>query len=837
MPGKRVQFKGPQVSQVSEGTDLTSVLDEIGTKLPELVCTVDDYILGEEIGRGGFGRVLRATGKRTGQVVALKEIFAHRLDGERLRRYILEIETMVHLKSPYIVSICGFSTRPPHCIVSTFIAGGALSKWTHPRRDDPKPPPPLNPTQNTIVALGVAYGLQLMHSKNILHRDLKCANILLDENGYPYICDLGIARFDEQHGAEKTMKLGTPSYMAPELMDPSGSRAYNSMVDIYSYGVVLYEVVERRRALKGIHNIQELYDRVYVGGERPTISDRTPAMCRKLIEKCMSRQPSDRYTATEIISFIKSHMNEIFPGTKKALVAKYEKWAAGVYKSQQKKKKKGDIDGPAHIFAAHTPTKAQAATPRQPVKGFSLEESLRNPNAPTFLTDLHDVAEKLPLDQLASVLPTFIAYFKSPNAPLVQVLLMEVINHLVARAPPTVAMLAGAGFFECMPINKDTIVRALDLMLDLAAQAPQKIRVEFKGQFVRLIDIAPDKGIAVLAFCFARIPRPSTALCGMALDVAIESTASIIKAKSGGRVLNLLNRLALRSPDFRRDRGPDIGSFACRCLASTEQPTIIAAYSLIATDGIPVPHLASQLIIPHLSVAELYPRVYRALAKAESVDLTPQLLVALVTRPDEPKTWAIISRLAERPDGPDFMLHEPYWLCQEAPKASLQIFIVIATNPAARKLVYALPQYSALMALNGQLQDDHVLMALPFVIAQGPTSWEVLEQLRVDTFWHYFLESVMASQSGDVHRSAMWLVDVFLSSGYIDEFGAYAEFLISILDRDDLAFDIIRLLADMSFRPEAAAVIAQSNLRDYFEQLRGDEECREFADKLLANLG
>jgi serine/threonine protein kinase len=482
----------PAISRVSDSEDLTTLLDEIAMGLPDLVCTIHNFNLQEEIGKGGFGRVLRATDKRTGKVVAVKEVFASRIEGHRFRRYILEIETMVHLLSPYIVPICGFSTRPTYCIVSTFMTNGALSKWTHPRKDVPVQP--LTPTQNIIIALGVAYGLQLMHSLHILHRDLKCANILLDEDLYPRICDLGIARFeDDGVGPGMTMNLGTPSYMAPELM---GEGSYTAMVDIYSYGAALFEMAERRRVLKGIRNIQDLYRRVFLGNEKPKFSDRSSVPLRKLVRKCMSREPSDRFTATEVIAYIKAHVADLFPGTKQSLVSKYERWAEKSFRAQTKARR---ISRPAHIFDGRR--KAADAKPLRPV---NLEESLKDPVGATFGSDLLWVAEQMPLEQLPVVVPIMLTYFRSPNATSLQILLMEVVNQIMARAPPAVGILAHAGFFLAMPVTRATIVRALDFTLDMVTHAPHKMTPDFQSQFVKMIEIRPDQGLTVLEFCVRR---------------------------------------------------------------------------------------------------------------------------------------------------------------------------------------------------------------------------------------------------------------------------------------------------------------------------------------------
>ena len=210
-------------------------LQEFSVKMKQLVVDLDDFDYGDVVGKGGFGEVRRAIDKKTGRECAVKTIFSERLEGSRLRRYIGEIETLAQCNNMFLVPFIGFTPNPPYTIVTEFMPNGALDRYV--RR---KPGvAPLSGTQLTAIAIGIAHGMKHIHSKGIIHRDLKAANVLLDSRLFPRIIDFGIARFEEHGRSGMTVKIGTPNYMAPELIQSSD---YDNKVDVYAYAMILYEM-------------------------------------------------------------------------------------------------------------------------------------------------------------------------------------------------------------------------------------------------------------------------------------------------------------------------------------------------------------------------------------------------------------------------------------------------------------------------------------------------------------------------------------------------------------------------------------------------------------------
>jgi serine/threonine protein kinase len=167
-----------------------------------------------------------------------------------------------------------------------------------------------NDTKRAIVAFGVATGMCYLHERGIIHRDLKTENIMLDEDLFPRICDFGFAKIvgaDEQlqQLINQSMDIGTPVYMALELFSDIGNGRYSPAVDVFSYAMVLYELVTLTVPWERVKGSEKCTRFNIVGylekGLRPTIPEYVPAAYKQLIEACWAQNPSQRPTFREIV--------------------------------------------------------------------------------------------------------------------------------------------------------------------------------------------------------------------------------------------------------------------------------------------------------------------------------------------------------------------------------------------------------------------------------------------------------------------------------------------------------------------------------------------------------
>lgn len=276
----------------------------------------------KEIGKGGFGCVYKAYDQQLERIVALKiprrESNSHLDAGAFLR----EAQMAASVRDPNIVAVHEIGKDGDHSyICSEFIDGCTLKTWY---RDE----------ERTIEELcrmivWIAKSLHKAHLTGLVHRDLKPANILIDQENTPFITDFGLARKfvsgSDRPDARKIEIVGTPAYMSPEQAVGDVSKI-NAQTDVYSLGVMLYELTAKQRPFVGeVASI--IQDILYHEPPRPSTSNAAiPKALEAIILKAMSKEQADRYPsalefAEDLERFINGEPTTALPLTRSEFFA------------------------------------------------------------------------------------------------------------------------------------------------------------------------------------------------------------------------------------------------------------------------------------------------------------------------------------------------------------------------------------------------------------------------------------------------------------------------------------------------------------------------------------
>lgn len=248
-----------------------------------------------KIGEGAYGQVWLCRNIYTYETVAVKEMSDSDIPEKEIESFKREIEILIKCQSLFLLELVGFSLNCPFTIATAFITTGSLWDLIHNTREK------LNGTQKTIIAIGIAYGMMYLHSIGVIHRDLKSPNILIDEKLLPRVADFGLSRissklFEAGAFVPMTRNIGTPQWMAPEQFN---NDKYGPAVDVYAYGVILYELLTERVPYDKI-SYADLGDYL-LKGNRPSVPpDLEKCSITSLMRQCWDTDPSSRPSFKEI---------------------------------------------------------------------------------------------------------------------------------------------------------------------------------------------------------------------------------------------------------------------------------------------------------------------------------------------------------------------------------------------------------------------------------------------------------------------------------------------------------------------------------------------------------
>ncbi len=277
-----------------------------GTPTPQ---ALRGYDLREQLGLGGFGAVYRAAQPAVGREVAIKIIrpeYANHPDF--IRRFEAEAQLVARLEHPYIVPLYDYWREPDGAyLVMRYVRGGSLDAAL---RDSPWS---LERCARLLDQIGAA--LAFAHRQGIVHRDLKPANILLDEEGNTYLADFGIAKdlliSDAVGETQPGSVVGSPEYLSPEQIK---DEPVTPQSDIYSLGVLVYEVLTGAHPFADLPPAERLYQQLHA--PLPSLQVRRPDLpdaLNALVQRATAKAPDERYP--DVVSMLEDWQRAIASGS------------------------------------------------------------------------------------------------------------------------------------------------------------------------------------------------------------------------------------------------------------------------------------------------------------------------------------------------------------------------------------------------------------------------------------------------------------------------------------------------------------------------------------------
>ncbi|KAK9067483.1 hypothetical protein SSX86_014813 [Deinandra increscens subsp. villosa] len=282
----------PESSSSSVQPQIDPVMDDVGD------CEIpwEDLVIGERIGLGSYGEVYHADWN--GTEVAVKKFLDQDFSGAALAEFRREVRIMQRLRHPNVVLFMGAVTRPPNLsIITEFLPRGSLYRIIH------RPQCQIDEQRRIKMALDVAKGMNCLHTSipTIVHRDLKSPNLLVDEDWNVKVCDFGLSRLKHNTFLSSKSTAGTPEWMAPEVLRNENS---NEKCDVYSFGVILWELATLRLPWSGMNPMQ-VVGAVGFQNRRLDIPKDVDPLVGRIIWECWQTDPNLRPSFAQLTVALK----------------------------------------------------------------------------------------------------------------------------------------------------------------------------------------------------------------------------------------------------------------------------------------------------------------------------------------------------------------------------------------------------------------------------------------------------------------------------------------------------------------------------------------------------
>ncbi|XP_020886128.1 MAP3K epsilon protein kinase 1 isoform X3 [Arabidopsis lyrata subsp. lyrata] len=366
--------------------------------------TLDNkYMLGDEIGKGAYGRVYKGLDLENGDFVAIKQVSLENIVQEDLNTIMQEIDLLKNLNHKNIVKYLGSSKTKTHLhIILEYVENGSLANIIKPNKFGPFP--------ESLVAVYIAQvleGLVYLHEQGVIHRDIKGANILTTKEGLVKLADFGVATKLNEADVNTHSVVGTPYWMAPEVIEMSGVCAAS---DIWSVGCTVIELLTCVPPYYDLQPMPALFR--IVQDDNPPIPDSLSPDITDFLRQCFKKDSRQRPDAKTLLShpWIRNSRRALQSSLRHSGTIKYMKEAT----ASSEKDDEGSQDAAESLSAENVGMSKSDSKSKLPLLGVSSFRSEKDQSTPSDLGE--EGTDNSEDDIMSDQVPTLSIHEKSSDA-------------------------------------------------------------------------------------------------------------------------------------------------------------------------------------------------------------------------------------------------------------------------------------------------------------------------------------------------------------------------------------------------------------------------------------
>ena len=795
-------------------------IKEFARTLPEYLVDFNDFIVIKTIGKGGFGEVYLAEHKPSGIQCALKKLTLseEEFEGQHEKYFIREVDILSKTQNPFLLRLLGFSDHYPFCIATEYISKGSLFDAIHHKPGAPV----LDGTQLTLIALIIAMGLESLHQRQIVHRDVKSLNILLDDNLLPHVCDFGISRElnqkDEEGPPLLTGDLGTANWMAPELFNTT-KEGYGFKVDVYAYGIMLWEMLTGEVPFAKMQPFAIMQN--VMKGQRPKIPDNTPKPLSDLISSCWAQNPDDRPSFDQIVGFLQKHKAE-FANTDDQRVDQVLGWLQN------------------QTVVPLTQRPSQNPPGSQP-SNFS--RIIQNPADPNYESACISSIRSMKPELYPQFLQIIMKNFASLQNKQAGVSILEAIASLHSRDKTCAQIFVYNQFFNYLPYNIAELVSSCNKVYESLIQEDISFVTKELIDFgFRLSQTSPLSSLTGLSNYIYHLDAQFTeyAIWGI-----LGYASYYAKDESSELLIDTLYYFASQKPQSQYI--PNIRQTIESFLNLSNERTIDAVYRALIELHVTDFTIPTEVLVRHLRFDSLALSVLLYLTTLPpNLQITPELIQALIDQSQKDQLAVFVLCLFSEKEDLAIGLIQNYslWLLSArlAIADSLRIFLALMCNMNMRQHLGKIPILSSFFRKVVESRNNELIENIPPIIRRLEQfiSPDFILECSKTKFLGVYLRQALELKNTDMLSSAVRIVETLARKAYIPdylEYIPYAANFIATAGQSDLQQVCVSFLYILSTYQEPKPYLAQSNLQSVLNPTYLPQNLLSYANATLKNIG
>jgi serine/threonine protein kinase len=789
-------------------------LEALAGRMSEYVVHKSDFKTGKKLGRGGFSTVYAAVRRSTGMVCALKVLTYKNLTKERFQLYEREVCVIAACANPFSLRFVGFTIKRPFTIATEYVPNGTLYDAIRPKKSSRV----LSGTELTIIALGIAYAMRRLHELDIVHRDLKSTNILLDGRWRPKICDFGLSRWSERkRDCFMTGHVGTTHWMAPELLQDG---LYDGKVDVYSYAMVLFEMLTGCTpfADKTLFQIEHM---VVYQGLRPPLPSHTPSGLRDLITRCWDTDPQKRPSFDEVFAGFTGHQ-AFFAGCDAAAIDTFLEEIFVERPVLINKDAVGSFDLPEEL-RADVPedvlgTGTAVTIPVPDVMSANFEEELKlvamtvsQASIDDFFTGMTDLLKRgLPAAQLTFVYTALVSIFE--------------------RDRVFVKKFTDVNLHSILPFDSDTASPDLGLLLiHIFSYQPEAVHEDLLCKVGQLIKVMP-RDVLKLYNLYVTYDQPLP-FRDRVYDSIFSRAEEFMQDGASCQFVQQLDRYFTTDESFRSQYGDRVFEVFRMALSIADvDAKELLIESAIRDDRYMVLFQGLKMDL-FLMDRSLY-RVTLELFNKYTIPFDKPVIIALLCNGQtiEGATQILVRRCRDEVVAVATAELIDRWVTAPLPTWGQTVQLILAVlefNSATEIVVNSTKLPMLLLELGRSGQDDLIVM-IRQICKKLPISEAFVDRCGQSGFLTEYYRFALTSRNAVVLAEAFGLTEILARIKFSDDYLLLVPILKKLIEIDAWRVFAVALLATLSIYDEARPLLTQEKIADLIKPFHDDENLSKY---------